>query len=367
MPGIYIHIPFCNSVCIYCDFTKMVGNEEKKNKYIQKLLKEIDFYYNLNYNKILGCETVYIGGGTPNSLSLEQLELIFKKIEPILTNSKENTIELNPELITKDLILLLKKYHFNRLSIGVETFNDERLKILHRHHDTKTVFDKIKLIKELGINNINIDLIFGLPNQTLDDIKYDLDCFKKLNINHLSYYNLILEDKTILNKYINSHKLSLLDDDLLADMYDYINNCLKELGFIHYEISNYTKKGYESIHNLKYWSEEEYYGIGLSASGFLDNVRYKNNDKLDLYLNDFIKEKEIITLEEAKKEFVIFGLRKIKGISISEYKKRYNSDLLKDFKFDKYLKNGIIIKDDDFLKIKEDKLFISNLIIGDLL
>lgn len=363
MRGLYIHIPFCNSVCIYCDFCKIVTNELNKDKYLNRLIDEIDAYQ----NELKNIDTIYIGGGTPNSLSLIQLEKLFNKIDHLLINSKENTIELNPELINKDLILLLKKYHFNRISIGVETFNDEKLKLIHRKHTKEEVFNKIKLIKDLGINNVNIDLIFGLPYQNIDDIKYDLECFRQLNIPHLSYYNLILEDKTILNKYVNEHKLSLLDDEVLADMYDYINNYLHNLGYNHYEISNYAKAGYESIHNLKYWQMEEYVGLGMSAAGFINYIRYKNNDKLDIYLNSFIKEKEKIKLDEQKREYVIFGLRKIKGISISTYQKLYNSNILEDFNFNKYIKNGIIIKDGDYLRIREDKLFVSNLIIGDLI
>ena len=367
MKGLYIHIPFCNSVCIYCDFTKMVTNDDNKNKYINRLLEEIDYYKDLYYNDILSCDTVFIGGGTPNSISLDLLEKLFIKINNILKNSKENTIELNTELITKDLLLLLKKYHFNRLSIGVETFNNDILKVIRREYDRNLVFDKVKLAKELGFTNINIDLIFGLPNETMDDIKYDLECFKQLDIPHLSYYDLILEDKTILNNYINNHKLKLLDDDLQASMYDYINKYMKSLGYNHYEVSNYAKEGYESIHNLKYWQEEEYFGLGLGASGFIDSKRYKNNVKLDKYLDNFKMEEENITTKEMMREYVIFGLRKLNGISISRYKDLFNSNILEDFNFNKYLKNGIIVKEDDYIKIKEEYMFISNSIIGDII
>ena len=367
MRGLYIHIPFCNKVCIYCDFTKMVGNDLKKEKYVNRLLEEIDYYKKKYYNEILACDTAFIGGGTPNSLSIPALESILASISEILASNKENTIELNPELITKELLLMLKKYNINRISMGVETFNDEKLKLINRSHSKDMVFEKIALIKSLGFNNINIDLIFGLPNQTIDDIKYDLDTFKLLDIPHLSYYNLILEDKTILNKYVNDHKLALLDDDILADFYDYINKYMKDLGYNHYEVSNYAKPSYESLHNLKYWSEEEYIGLGLGASGFLNGYRYQNNTKLDDYLKEFRKEENYIDISEKKKEYVIFGLRKLEGISISLYNKLYNSDIFKDFNFDKYIKLGLIIRDNDYLKIKEDKMFISNSIIGSLI
>lgn len=367
MRGLYIHIPFCNSVCIYCDFTKMVTNDDNKNKYINRLLEEIDYYKDLYYNDILSCDTVFIGGGTPNSISLDLLERLFIKINNILEKSKENTIELNPELITEDLLLLLKKYHFNRLSIGVETFNDEKLKLIRRKYDKKLVYDKIKLIKDMGFSNINIDLIFGLPFQTLDDIKYDLNCFKELNINHLSYYDLILENSTILNKYVNDHKLSLIDDDIEASFYDYINKYMADLGYNHYEVSNYAIKGYESIHNQKYWDTDEYYGVGLGASGYLFGKRYKNNVKLDKYLKEYRQEEDDISYSERKKEYIIFGLRKLKGISIFRYKELFNSNILEDFDFNKYLKNGIIVKDDDYLRIKEEYMFISNTIIGDII
>ena len=284
MKGLYIHIPFCNSICNYCDFTKLVSSDEVKTKYVDRLLQEIDHYE----DELKNINTVYIGGGTPNSLSLKLLKKIFKKIDKYLDESIESSIELNPELINIDLIKLLKEYKFNRVSIGVESFNNNILKSINRKHSIDDVFNAIKLLKENGINNINIDLMYGLPNQTINDIKTDLDYFYKLEIPHISYYSLILEDKTVFHHLMDNKKLVLPDDDLVADMYEYISNDLCIHNYNHYEISNYSKKNHESIHNLIYWNQEEYVGVGLGASGFLNHYRYTNNKSMKKYLEEFI-------------------------------------------------------------------------------
>ena len=268
MRGLYIHIPFCKSICNYCDFTKLVSSNENQEKYINRLLDEIDYYD----NELKNIDTVYIGGGTPNSLPLNLLEKLLIKIKPILEKSIESSIELNPEFINKDLVNLLTKYKINRVSIGVESFNDTILESINRKHKKADVINSIKLLKENNINNINIDLIYGLPNQRLEDIKNDLNIFYALNIPHISYYSLILEDKTVFSYLIKNKKLELPDDDLVADMYDYISNDLEKNSYKHYEISNYSKAGFESKHNLLYWNQDEYVGVGLGASGFINNL-----------------------------------------------------------------------------------------------
>ncbi len=363
MKGLYIHIPFCDRICNYCDFTKMVSNDNVKTKYLKRLKEELKY----REKDLCDIDTVFIGGGTPNSLSIELLDDLLKTIGDFIKNSKEATIELNPELITIEQIELFKKYGINRISLGVESFNNELLKLLGRGHTKEIVYDRIKLLRDNGFKNINIDLIFGIPGETIDDVKYDLECFKELNLEHLSYYSLILEDKTVFSYMLNNKKLELLDDDIVADMYDYINDYLKNNGYKHYEISNYAKNGYESIHNKLYWTESHYVGIGLGASGYIDNYRYTNKKIMKDYLLDFEDIRDIISLDEEKSEYLIFGLRKIDGISISDYKERYNSDLFTDFKIDKLIENKLLIVDGDYLKIAPDKLFISNLVFEELL
>ena len=363
MRGLYIHIPFCNKICSYCDFCKMVSSDDIKNKYINRLIDEIKF----KTNELVDIDTIYIGGGTPNCLNLELLDKLLKTIEPYLKTSKETTIELNPDLITIDQIKLFKKYNINRLSLGVESFNNQILKNIGRTHTKEIVYEKINLLKENGFNNINIDLIFGLPNETINDVKYNLECFKELDLNHLSYYSLILEDKTIFSYLDKNNKLILPDDDIVADMYNLINDYMSSIGYIHYEISNYAINGYESIHNLKYWSELEYAAVGLNASGFIRPYRYTNTAILKEYLSDFKCEKTYINKDEEKAEYFMLGLRKIDGVSINTYKEKYNSDPFKDFNINKLIKKGLLIYQDDYLKISPDKLFVANLVFEEFL
>ncbi len=363
MKGLYIHIPFCNKICNYCDFPKMVSSDENKIKYIKRIKEELEF----RKDELTNIDTVYIGGGTPNSLSIELLEELLDSIKEYLKKSKESTIELNPDLLDINQILLFKKYNINRVSLGVESFKDDTLKLLGRTHNKKVVFDKIKLLKENGIENINIDLIFGIPNETIDDVKYNLECFKELNIPHLSYYSLILEDKTIFSYMINNHKLELLDDDIVADMYDYINNFLKDNGYIHYEISNYSKKGYESKHNLLYWNEAEYVGIGLGAAGFIKPYRYTNYKTLKEYFNEYTEEKTLIDLSEEKNEYFMLGLRKIDGVSLNNYETKYHSNPFYDFNIQKLIDKGLLVLENNNLKVHPDKLFVANLVFEEFI
>ena len=363
MKGLYIHIPFCNKICNYCDFTKMVSSNDYKTKYINRLKEEI----NSKINDLKGIDTIFIGGGTPNSLSIELLEELLVLINDFNKKSKETTIELNPELISLEQINLFKKYGINRISIGVESFNDRLLKLLGRNHNKELVYEKIKLLKDNGFNNINIDLIFGIPTETIDDVKYDLKCFKELDLKHLSYYSLILEDKTIFSHWIDNKKIQLLDDDVVADMYDYINKYMMDNGYHHYEISNYARPGFESIHNKLYWTEQEYVGIGLGASGFINKYRYTNNKIMKDYFLKFEEKRDYISLDEEKSEYLIFGLRLVDGISIKEYKEKYNSDPFEDFNLNKLIKNNLLILDNDNIRIHPDKLFISNLVFEELL
>ncbi|MGM9969321.1 MAG: radical SAM family heme chaperone HemW [Anaeroplasma sp.] len=363
MRGLYIHIPFCKTICSYCDFPKLVSSEERQEKYIDYLLKELDNYkYYLN-----AIDTIYIGGGTPNSLNLRLLEKLLISIYPYLLKTKENTIELNPELIDSNLCELLFKYNFNRVSIGVQTIDDDSIKLLNRHHTKKNVIEAIRLLKHANINNINVDLIYGIPNTNMDVLKRDLDFIMSLDINHLSCYSLILEEKTIF-KYLHEHqKLTLIDDDTQADMYDYINERLVKEGFHHYEISNYAKPGFESLHNLHYWNCDEYIGIGLGAAGYLNSTRYTNANTMKEYFNNEFDEKSYIDIKERKKEYLILGLRLVDGVSIDKYFDLFKSNLLEDFKLEYFFKNKLLIKEGSIIRIPEDKLFISNYILEEII
>lgn len=358
MKGLYIHIPFCSSICSYCDFPKMVANKENQEIYINKLIEEI----NSKRSLLNSITSVYFGGGTPNSISIYLLEKLLNSIKDILFNSIENTIECNPELLTLEQIILFKKYNINRISLGVETTNQEAIKIINRHHNKSIISNSINLLKNNNINNINVDLIIGIPNTTITTIKEDLDFILSLPITHISCYTLILEERTLLNYQINKNIITPLDDDTIADMYLYSRNRIINQGFNQYEISNFSKESYESIHNLLYWNEEEYIGCGMGASSFINNQRITNNRTLKKYLENIVLEAIDISLEERKKEIFLLGLRKLKGVNIKLFKDLYNEDPIIKYNLSKWINNNFLELNGDYIRIKEDKLLLGNII-----
>ena len=299
--SVYIHIPFCTNICSYCDFPKVYYNNCFIDKYLDALNNEIHEYYKNDKLK-----TLYIGGGTPSSLNIEELKKLFKIISIFkLEDDYEFTIECNLDDLTQEKLELFKKNKINRLSIGIQTFNEKHLKYLNRE---KPNIELIEYAKKIGFDNINIDLIYAIPNETLDDLKEDLDRFLKLNINHISTYSLIIEDNTQLkiNNVVN------IDDELDLNMYNLIRKTLKENGYNHYEISNFSKKGYESKHNLTYWNNEQYYGFGMGASSYIDNKRITNTKSITKYINNkYIIEEENIDINSKMEYEMILGLRKI--------------------------------------------------------
>lgn len=358
MLGLYIHIPFCSSICSYCDFPKMLAKEEVKEKYINYLIEELHSYEGI-LNEV---ESVYIGGGTPNSLNDNLLEKLLKEISKYTKLSKENTIEINSELLTNNQCLLFKKYNINRVSIGVQTFNPKLIRIINRHHTKDIVFNAVNLLRNNGINNINIDMMYGLPYQSIDDLKEDIAIALALNPPHLSYYSLILEKKTLLDYQIKHNQITIPDDDKVADMAIYLNQILKMNMFKHYEISNYAKDGYESIHNLIYWNCTEYVGIGASACGYINNIRYQNNSILSKYYDNYRLSCEKIDQDTAKSEYMMLGLRKLEGICIEDYFQRFKTYPNNDFDINKLMKLGLIEQINGFIRIKEDKYLLGNIV-----
>lgn len=364
MNGIYVHIPFCNTICSYCDFPKQIAKLEVKEAYLDHLTHELSTYESQAWFKkdwSLKTESVYIGGGTPNSLSLTQLERLFQLLEPYLSRAKENTIEINPELLTLSQVQLFKKYHINRVSMGVQTFQPKLIQAIRRNHSEEIVKDAVNLLKQEGIDNINIDMMYGLPNQTFKELKADVRKVLKLKPVHISYYSLILEEKTILAYQMKHTQISIPDDDLIVDMANYLTQKLKKKQFIHYEISNYAKKGYESIHNLGYWNCEEYIGIGASACSYHHQIRKQNAFTIKNYALSEVKSTPI-SEREAKKEFMMLGLRKLKGISIEKYYNRFKTYPKEDFDLVSLLKNRLIEEKNGFIRIKKDKIWLGNLV-----
>ncbi len=352
----YIHIPFCDNICTYCDFCKRYPNNKIIDKYLYALKEEI--INNYRKEKI---KTLYIGGGTPSSLSIRNLKELMKIIKLLKFDKDiEFTFECNPENITKEKLLILKSNGVNRISMGVETTNNKLLKYLGRKHDFKLVKEKISLIKEIGIKNINVDLIYALPNERICDLKKDLDNIISLNINHISTYSLEIHHNTILG----IKKTKSINEDLDRKMYDFICNYLKEKDFNHYEISNFCKDETFSYHNLGYWHNEKYYGFGLGASGYIDNVRYTNTRSIINYINN----KRIIYKEEVNKKDkmiyeLILGFRLINGINKKIFKEKYDIELINVFNIRDLIRQGLLIEDDEYIRIKEDNLYIENMIL----
>lgn len=360
MKNCYIHIPFCNKICSYCDFCKLYYNKDLVNKYLDTLEKEINKIYK---GEVL--ETIYIGGGTPSSLSLDELERLFKILSVLNKDKKiEYTIENNFDSITEEKINLYKKYGINRLSFGIETTNNSYLKLLNRSLSKDKVRKIINYSKEIGIININVDLIYALPNESINDLEKDIDFILSLDIPHISTYSLIIEDNTILK--INNYKN--ISEDLDSDMYKYICKRLKDNNFTHYEISNFSKEGYYSKHNLCYWNNKEYYGFGLGSSSYINNKRITNTRSITNYLKeDFIKEEEIIDINSKIEYEVILNLRKKEGIDLISFKDKYKKDLLTIYNYNELVDKEFLILNNNHLYIPEDKWYISNEIIVRLL
>ena len=351
----YIHIPFCDSICNYCDFCKRYSYPNIVNNYLEALEKDIKDNYK---GEVL--KTIYIGGGTPSSLTIKELTKLMKIIKLFkLDSSYEFTFECNPESVTEEKLLLLKENGINRISLGIESTNDKFLKYLGRKHDFNLVKEKIKLIKKY-FDNINVDLIYALPNETISDLKKDLQNIVKLNVNHVSTYSLEIHDNTILG----IKKIKNINEELDSDMYNEICNYLKENNYTHYEVSNFCKDNTYSRHNMVYWKNNEYYGFGLGASGYVNNIRYDNTRSMYKYING----NKVLNTEKLNKQDkisyeLILGFRLIEGINKEEFKKKYNVNLIEEYNIKELIKLGYLIDDGINIKISYDKIYIENSIL----
>ena len=356
MKSAYIHIPFCKSICSYCDFCKMNYQKEWIEVYLDVLKEEIEEKYADEY-----LDTIYIGGGTPSCLSKEELNKLFDIIKIFNLNEEyEFTFECNVNDITEELLNILKENQVNRLSIGVESFNNNNLKLIERKHTFEDALTKINLVKNYGFNNINVDLIYALPEETLSTVKKDINQLLKLDIPHISTYSLIIEEHTKLK----IKGIKEIDQDLDAKMYEYIVKKLTNNNYNHYEISNFAKKGYESRHNLTYWNNEYYYGFGLGAHGYVHGVRYENTRSFHDYLNgNYILEENILSKQQIMENELMLGLRKTKGINLNEFFNKYDINLQDVFDIKPLLKTKDLIYKNGNIFVNPSKLYVMNEIL----
>jgi oxygen-independent coproporphyrinogen-3 oxidase len=363
--ALYVHIPFCSSICTYCDFYKLVAKRERKEKYVEHLVKEGE----LKKESFSALETIYIGGGTPTALPLNLLDYLLTNLKRLidLGNIEEYSIEANPNDITPELALVLKEGGVNRISLGVQSFDQEKLKVLGRKHSEDDVRKALVILRDLGFKNINVDLIYGLQDDSFPKVKKDLKKAIAMGATHISAYSLILEEKTILKKLHAEGKFNRLDDDLEAELYKKISAYLKRRGFLHYEISNFARKNFQSKHNLTYWNNMNYMGIGAGASYYLGNTRYTNITNIDKYCESIAsgrpacKEVTVLSSEDRMQEEMILGLRKTEGISLTEFKAKYGIDCFQAFPVIRNLINLQLLEaKHDRLYIPEEKLYLSN-------
>ena len=357
MRSVYVHIPFCNSICSYCDFCKVLNYDNWNTPYLDALKREISEYYEDDVVK-----TIYIGGGTPSCLSVENINYLFKILSVIKrVEDAEITFECNINDITLEKLNVLKNNGVNRISIGVESFNKYNLKFLNRKHNKDDIFEKIKLCKECGFDNINVDLIYALPTEDMSILKRDISLLLKLDVEHISTYSLIIEENTAL--YYK--KVKNISEELDSKMYKYICKKLKKKGYIHYEVSNFAKERKESKHNLTYWNNEEYYGFGVGAHGYINNMRYENTRGLNKYMSDNYRLEELlVSNQEEMENEIILGLRKLKGISVSEFERNYQRSIFEAFNLEKAILKSYLVQKGDYLYIPEDKIYIMNEIIN---
>lgn len=354
--SIYIHIPFCSHICSYCDFSKVFYNKDLVNNYLLHLKTEM-----FSLPKNIKYKTIYIGGGTPSVLNIDELKILFDIVDEIkLEDNYEFTFECNIESITKEKLIFLKNHRVNRLSIGIESFLNKNLASLERNYHEEDIYKKINLVKETGFTNINVDLMYALPNQTLKDLEYDIDKIIALNVNHISTYSLILEDHTKLK---NKHT-EYIDEELDLKMYNMISEKLLNNGYIHYEISNFSKPGYQSKHNLNYWMNNKYYGFGLGASGYIDNYRYTNTKSINKYLEDeYLYEKELQDDKIELENEIICKLRTNIGINKDEFIKKYGFDLKEKYNIDDLIDKEVIILTNGNYVISKNYWYLLNEIL----
>ena len=362
--GAYIHIPFCEKKCYYCDFAAFPNLENWIDSYVENLLKEIRLY---RERMDVVIDSIYIGGGTPSYIAPKFIEKIVEEIYKFNTDIKEFTIEANPNSLDMEKLKIYKNLGINRISLGVQSFDDLVLKNIGRNHTKDRAIRDIHMIREVGFDNLSFDLMLNLPGQNFESVKRDLEMVKILKPNHISWYSLILDKGSRFYALERQGKLDLMDADLEVDIFSYLVDELEKIGLNRYEISNFAQNGCESFHNKKYWNQEGYLGFGISSAGYLSNTRYNNTKNLAIYdrmlkNNDLpIINKEFVDKDESEKEYIIFKLRETEGIKLSDFKKKYGVDFLQKYKSQiQKFESESFFEIDEYFKFTKKGLSLSN-------
>ncbi|PRS65332.1 radical SAM family heme chaperone HemW [Bacillus pumilus] len=369
MKAAYIHIPFCEHICHYCDFNKFFIKTQPVDEYLAALEKEMQHTIEQKGEQEL--KTIFIGGGTPTSLTVSQLDQLMTSIHRVLKPSKnlvEFAVEANPDELSLEKLHVLKEAGVNRLSFGVQTFEDDLLKKIGRVHQKKDVFTSFERARAVGFDNISLDLMFGLPHQEKHHVMNSLETAFSLGAEHYSVYSLIVEPKTVFYNLMQKGKLHLPPQEREAEMYELVMDEMERHGLHQYEISNYAKPGFESQHNLTYWSNEDYFGFGAGAHGYVDGIRNVNAGPVKHYLELIeqtgfpYKETHQVTKAEQIEEEMFLGLRKIEGVKSADFQAKYGAspEALFSLVLEELEEKGLIVKDDIGIRLTRKGKLLGN-------
>ena len=378
MAGIYIHIPFCKSRCIYCGFYSTTSLELRQ-RYVEAICREME----IRNERSEIIDTVYLGGGTPSQLTIEQLRQLFiyiNKVYPLTPNisplTPEITIEVNPDDVTIEFAVALKQLPINRVSMGIQTFNDQRLQFLHRRHTTQQAITAIDTLRQAGFQNISIDLMYGFPGEALSDWEADIDAALALKVEHLSAYCLMIEEGTPLRQWITNNGQWIMDEELERTMYEMLIDKLTATGYEHYEISNFARKGFRSRHNSSYWNGTPYIGLGAAAHSYDGRSRSWNVADINAYIKGIeqgkrIFEEELLDDDTRYNDTITVALRTKEGIDLSLLSKKYQDYCMKNAR--RYLNDGLLelsaVGDSQSptLHLTRRGLFVSDMVMSDLM
>jgi len=375
--SVYIHIPFCTNKCHYCDFNSYVVNGQPVMDYLRALDKEMELtVLNHQPNQI---KTIFVGGGTPTVLTPAEMEYFFKTIHrhfPNLASDVEFTMEANPGTVELDKLKVMKEYGVNRLSMGVQAFQDKLLSFIGRIHSEKEVYESINNAHKVGFSNLSIDLMFGLPNQSLDMLKESLAKAFTLGLPHFSVYSLKVEENTLFHTLYQREQLPLPTDEEDLNMYLVTMDEMEKHGYRQYEISNFAKHGFESKHNMTYWKNEDYYGLGAGSHGYMHNKRHMNVKGVTPYIKKILEDGELpivetieVSLEEKKEDMLMLGLRLKDGVKFEDYKQIFNENMEVKFskQMDKLVKAGLLTKDNNGIKLSNKGIIYGNEVFAEFI